>query len=146
MKAFTLTAVAALAVAAAGVSASGAAAKTTRHLSLTSVGAQVAPNESAYEVHGTRRGALIQIVHTDPTGTAGTSTSTFYDGHGTIHGRQTFTLSQPDETGIITIAGRGRLVSGTGTYKGIVGSYTLTGTFNTKTTMTRVKVTGSETY
>jgi len=147
MKRQTLVAaVAALAVPVLAVSASTAAAKTTRHVSLTIVGAQVAPNEAVYVVRGTRRGALIQVFKTNSANTGATSTSTFYDGHGTITGRQTSTLSQPDANGIITITASGRFVSGTGKYKGAVGKLTVTGTLNTQTRVFNLTATGTETY
>jgi len=37
-------------------------------------------------------------------------------------------------------------VSGTGKYKGITGKLSFTGTGNTQTTVTNVRVTGTETY
>ena len=99
-----------------------------------------------YEVHGTARGALVQLFQTNADATAGTSTGTFYDGQGTWVSRQAFTLSPPDASGIVTITGTGRYVSGTGKYKGITGKTTLNGTFNTQTTVTSVKVVGTQTY
>ena len=141
-----VAAVAALAVLVVGVSATTAAAKTRHRVALTAVGAQVGPGESVYDVHGTARGALVQLFQTNADGTGGTSTSTFYDGHGTIVARQAFTLSPPDPGGIITITGTLRYVSGTGKYKGITGMATLTGTFNTQTTVTSVKVVGTQIY
>ena len=147
MRRLTFVAVlAALAVLAAGVSATTAVAKTRHHVALTAVGAQIGPGESVYEVHGTARGALVQLFKTNPTATAGTSTSTFYDGQGTIVSRQAYTLSPPDASGIITINGTLRYVSGTGKYKGITGRATLTGTFNAQTTVTSVKVVGTQIY
>ena len=108
--------------------------------------AQVGPTESVYEVHGTYRGALVQLFKIDPAGTAGTSTSTLYDGHGTMVSREVFNLSPPDANGIVAINGTGRWVSGTGKYKGIKGTNKFTGTFNTQTTVTSVKVIGTQTY
>ena len=139
-----VAALAALAVLAAGVSATTAAAKTRHRVALTLVGAQIGPTEFVYEVHGTSRGALVQL--TNSTATGGTSTSTFYDGQGTVVSRDAYTLSPPDANGIVTITGSGRNVSGTGKYKGITGKYTITGTGNAQTTVTNVKVIGTETY
>jgi hypothetical protein len=133
-------------VLAVGVSATTAAAKTRHRVALTLVGAQIGPGESVYEVHGTARGALVQLFQTNANATAGTSTATFYDGQGTIVSRQAFTLSPPDASGIVTITGSARYVSGTGKYKGITGKATLTGTFNTQTTVTSVKVVGTQIY
>lgn len=141
-----VAAIAALAVLAAGVSATSAVAKTRHRVALTLVGAQIGPTESVYEVHGTSRGALVQLFKTNATATGGTDTSTFYDGQGTIVARDAYTLSLPDASGIVTITGGGRDVSGTGKYKGIKGTYKFTGTFNTQTTVTSVKVVGTETY
>jgi|SoiMethySBSTD1v2_1073268.scaffolds.fasta_scaffold270898_2 hypothetical protein len=141
-----VAAIAALAVLATGVSATTAVAKTRHRVALTAVGAQIGPGESVYEVHGTARGALVQLFKTNADATAGTSTSTFYDGQGTIVARQAFTLSPPDPSGIITITGTLRYASGTGKYKGITGKATLTGTFNTQTTVTSVKIVGTQIY
>jgi hypothetical protein len=141
-----VAALATLAVLAAGVSATSAAAKTRHRVALTLVGAQIGPTESVYEVHGTSRGAFVQLFKTNSDGTAGTSTSTLYDGHGTMVSREAFTLSAPDASGLVTITGGGRDVSGTGKYKGIKGTYKFTGTFNTQTTVTSVKVVGTQTY
>lgn len=99
-----------------------------------------------YEVHGTYRGAFVQLFKTNSAGTAGTSTSTLYDGHGTMVSREAFTLSAPDASGIVTINGTGRWVSGTGKYKGLKGTNKFTGTFNSQTTVTSVKAVGTQTY
>ncbi len=88
---------------------------------------------------------MVQLINTS-TATGGTSTATFYDGQGTVVSRGPYTLSPPDTSGIVTITGSSRIVSGTGKYKGITGKLTLTGTGNTQTTVTNVKVTGTETY
>jgi hypothetical protein len=140
-----VAALAALAVLAAGASATTAAAKTRHRVALSLVGAQIGPTEFVYDVHGTSRGALVQLINTS-TATGGTSTATFYDGQGTTVSRGPYTLSAPDANGIVTITGTGRFVSGTGKYKGITGKFTVTGTGNTQTTVTNVKVVGTETY
>jgi hypothetical protein len=72
-----VAALAALAVLAAGVSATTAAAKTRHRVALTAVGAQIGPGDSVYDVHGTARGALVQLFQTNADATGGTSTSTF---------------------------------------------------------------------
>ena len=141
-----VAALAALAVLAAGVSATSAAAKTRHRVALTLVGAQIGPTELVYEVHGTYRGAFVQLFKTNADATAGTSTSTLYDGHGTMVSREAFNLSPPDASGIVAINGTGRWVSGTGKYKGLKGTNKFTGTLNTQTTVTSVKVVGTQTY
>jgi len=78
--------VAAVAVLAAGVSATTAVAKTKHRVGLSLVGAQIGPTELVYDVHGTSRGALVQLITTS-TATGGTSTTTFYDGQGTVVSR-----------------------------------------------------------
>jgi hypothetical protein len=125
-----VAAVAALAVLAASVSATTAVAKTRHRVALTLVGARIGPTELVYEVHGTSRGALVQLTKSNATATGGTSTSTFYDGQGTTAERDAYTASPPDASGIITISGSGRFVSGTGKDKGITGTYKFTGSFN----------------
>ena len=146
MRRLTFVAALAVAVVAAGVSATTAVAKTRHRVALTLVGAQIGPTESVYEAHGTARGALVQLFTNNSAGTAGTSKSTFYDGQGTVVSQDAYTLSPPDASGTITITGTGRNVSGTGKYKGIKGTYKFTGTFNTQSTVTSVKVLGTQTY
>ena len=96
-----------------------------------------------YDVHGTARGALVQLINTS-TATGGTSTSTFYDGQGTTVSRGPYTLSPPDANGIVTITGSGRIVSGTG--KGRHGQIHRHRDCQHQTTVTNVKVVGTETY
>jgi hypothetical protein len=141
-----VAALAALAVLAAGVSTTTAAAKTRHRVAWSLVGAAIGPTELVYEVHGTSRGALVQLVKNNAAGTAGTSSSTFYDGQGTMVSREAYTLSGPDASGIVSITGTGRWVSGTGKYKGLKGTNKFTGTFNSQTTVTSVKVVGTQTY
>jgi hypothetical protein len=69
----------------------------------------------------------------------------FY-GDGTIVSRDTFTNSLPHANGIITIRGSGHLVRGTGRYKDVRGTYTFSGTLNTKNGRLRVKLTGTESF
>ena len=141
-----VAALAALAVHAAGVSATTAVAKTRHRVAVSLVGAQIGPGEFVFEVHGTARGALVELFKTNSTATAGTNTTTFYDGHGTIVSRGGYTLSPPDDTGIVALTGTGRYVSGTGKYKGIKGTYKANGTINARTTVTSLKVVGTQTY
>ena len=119
----------------------------TRHVTFTFLGASVSSNENVYDVRGSGfRGAAIQIVKANKTGTAGTDTATVYDGHGTTVSADSFTLSAPDKNGVITITGSGHFVRGTGRYAHVSGHYTFAGTDNTKANLIKVTATGTETY
>ena len=124
-----------------------AAASTAGHFTRSFLGASVKTGESVYDVRGPGgyRGAAVQIVKVNASGTAGTDTATSYDASGTIVSKDQFTLSKPDANGIVTITGTGHFVSGTGIYKHIKGKYKFTGTDNAKTGVIMVKVTGTET-
>ena len=57
----------------------------------------------------------------------------------------TFALAAPDANGISAITGSGKCTSGTGAYKTVKCSYTVTGTFDTKTTIVHVTAKGTYT-
>lgn len=128
------------------VSAVAAAKTKTIHFKATLIGAQVSSTENVYDVRGPVRGALIQLVKENSTGTGGTDRATAYYGIGTVVSADRFTNSLPNASGIATIKGSGRFVRGTGFYKHVGGKYTFSGTLNTKNGQLKVVVVGTQSY
>ena len=75
----------------------------------------------------------------------GSSTTTGYYRNGTIKTKSTFKLFAPNAQGISVIKGSGNCVSGTGAYKHGTCKFTFNGTFDLKTTITKLKTTGTTT-
>jgi hypothetical protein len=141
------TAVTALTLALGFTGAASASTVKTRHVTFTFLGAHVSANENVYDVRGSGfRGAAIQIVKVNKTGTAGTDTATVYDGHGTTVSADSFTLSSSGKNGVVTITGSGHFVRGTGKYSHVSGHYTFAGTDDTKANIIKVTLTGTESY
>ncbi|HEY2319510.1 MAG TPA: hypothetical protein VGH67_14490 [Solirubrobacteraceae bacterium] len=137
-----ITAIAALSV---PVIAS-AAGKRHVHFTSKAVGAGISANHSAYQVHDSHfgNGAGVQTVKVK--GSGGTDTEISYYGNATTRSKGTFTLGTPDANGIATLTGSGHDVSGTGKAAGLKSTYTYTGTFNTKTGIFNVTLTGTYTF
>jgi hypothetical protein len=126
----------------------------TKHrLTETLIGAQVSvkgsSSESVYKVNSSldHAGAAIQDVTV--TGTtfplSGKDTFTTYYPNGVARSRDTFTLATLDANGISLITGSGKCLGGTGVHKKEKCTYTFKGTYNSKTTVASVKVTGTDT-
>jgi hypothetical protein len=126
--------------------ARGHQAAKTVHVKVTLIGAQVGPNENAYDVRGPVRGAAIQFIKENSAGTGGTFTGTTYNGLGTLVSAGAFTNSAPDAQGIVTIKGGGHWVRGTGVYKHLHGKFTVSGTLDAKNGHLKVVLVGTETY
>lgn len=126
------------------VPAAGAAPK-GQHFTRTLLGAVVSANENVYDFRGPGgyRGAAVQLVKLNSTGTAGTDKVTLFDGKGTIVSADKFTVGKPDANGIVTITGTGRSISGTGIYKHLTETYSFAGTENTKNGQLRFKLSGT---
>lgn len=130
-----------------GLTAEAGAKTTTVHFKGTIIGAQVSSNENVYDLRGLGlRGAAIQVFKPNGKGTGGTDTTTGYYGNGTVVSTDKYTNSAPNANGIVTIRGNGTFVRGTGLYKRVRGSYTFTGTLNTKNGRLKVTLKGTETY
>lgn len=140
----------------AGLSATAVAApkKATKHrLTETLLGAQIstkgASSESVYKVHSSLDGTGAGIQDVTVTGTSfplsGKDTFTTYFADGVAKTKDTFKLGALDVNGISAITGSGKCAGGTGIHKKEKCKYTFTGTYNTKTTVALVKVTGSDT-
>jgi hypothetical protein len=136
-------------IAIAGLSApviASAAAKRHVHFTSTVVGAAISANQSAFKLHDSHfgNGAGVQVVKVK--GSGGTDTEISYYGDATAKSKGTFKLGTPDANGIATLTGSGHDVSGTGKAAGLESIYTYTGTFNTKTGVFKVTLTGTYTF
>src|SRR5512140_2427264 len=113
-------------------------------MTVTFLGSPVSSNEAVYDVRGPGfRGAAVQIVKNNKAGTAGTATTTVYDGYGTTVSAASYKVGKA-KNGVLKITGSGHFVRGTGRYAHISGHYTFAGTENTKTSIIKVTSTGTE--
>jgi hypothetical protein len=117
------------------------------HYSDTIAGASISSTEAVFKDHSTLGGdgAGVQTINS-LNASGGTDTSITYWVNGTSTTHDTFTFSAPNSQGIITLTGRGRDVSGTGKFKHSHGSYTFRGSYDPKTTIYKVRLTGTESY
>ena len=119
----------------------------------TLTGAQISAKgtsfESVYKVTSSLDGTGAGIQDGSVAGTAfplsGKDAFTNYFADGVAKTKDTFKLGALDASGISKITGRGKCVGGTGVHKTEKCTYTFTGTYNSKTTVSTVKVTGSDT-
>lgn len=118
-----------------------------RHVHFTSkvVGASISANQSTYKLHDSHfgKGAGVQTVKVK--GSGGTDAEITYYGNATARSKGTFKFGTPDANGVATLTGSGHDVSGTGKAAGLKSTYTYTGTFNTKTGVFHVTLTGTYT-
>ncbi|MGZ4197914.1 MAG: hypothetical protein ACXVFQ_17125 [Solirubrobacteraceae bacterium] len=123
-----------------------AAGKQRIHFTSKVVGAQISANQAAYKVHDSHfgNGAGVQTVRVK--GSGGSDTEITYYGNATARSKGTFKLGTPDANGIATLTGSGHDVGGTGKAKGLTSTYTYSGTFNTKTGVFSVTLTGTYTF
>lgn len=142
-----------LIVVALSTSAVAASKKPTKHkLTESLIGAQIhangAKSESAYKVHSSLDGTGAGIQEVTVSGTtfplAGKDTFTAYFADGVAKTKDTFKLGAIDANGVSSITGSGKCVGGTGVHKKETCKYTFTGTYNTKTTVATVDVTGTD--
>lgn len=131
------------AVLAGGAAAAG---KKTVHVRNTLIGAEVGGGENVFDIHGSTRGAAVQVVKPNASGAGGTYTSSSYFGTGTVVAVGQYTISPPDKNGIIAIHGKGRWVRGTGLFKHVSGKFTTSGTLDTKDGHLKVVLVGTQTY
>jgi hypothetical protein len=140
-------------VAAIGVTGSAVAAKKVA-FSQTNLGAQISLKgtsfQAAYKVTSSvdASGAAVQVGKVSGTAfpLSGSDTTTAYFADGVSKTKNTFRLGAPNAKGISSLTGSGKCVAGgTGVHKKEKCSYTFKGTYNTKTTITEVKGTGTET-
>jgi hypothetical protein len=138
----TIIAIAGMAVPAIAVAAG------KRHVHFTSkvVGAGISANQSAFKIHDSvfGDGAGVQTVKVN--GSGGTDTEITYYGNATARSKGTFTLGTPDANGVATLTGSGHDIGGTGKAASLKSTYKYSGTFNTKTGVFKVKLTGTYTF
>jgi hypothetical protein len=135
-----------------GVSAYAVAAPkgaTTRALTETLTGATISANESAFEVVSSLDGTGAALQHVSIKGKtfplSGKLTETIYFANGVVKAKGTFKLSALDAHAVSTITGSGKCVGGTRVHKAEKCTFTFTGTYNSKSTITKVKVIGTDT-
>jgi hypothetical protein len=125
-----------------------ASAAGTHHVHFTSkvVGATISANQAAFKLHDSHfgNGAGVQTIKVK--GSGGTDTEITYYGNATARSKGTFKLGTPDANGVATLTGSGHDISGTGKAAGLKSTYTYTGTFNTKTGIFKVTLTGTYTF
>ena len=125
-----------------------ASAAGTHHVHFTSKveGATISANQAAFKLHDSHfgNGAGVQTIKVK--GSGGTDTEITYYGNATARSKGTFKLGTPDANGVATLTGSGHDISGTGKAVGLKSTYTYTGTFNTKTGIFKVTLTGTYTF
>ncbi len=142
-------------VAAIGVTGSAMAAKTTKTRAYTEnlLGAQILSKgtafQSVYKVTGSNgNGAAVQVGNVKGTTfpISGSDRTTTYYANGASKTVDTWKLGAPNSKGISSLTGSGKCVAGgTGVHKNEKCSYTFKGTYNTTSTVTALKLTGTET-
>ena len=123
-----------------------AAAKRHVHFTTTIAGSAVNATQSAYKAHDSVFGSGAGVQTVKLSGAGGTDSEITYYGNASAKSTGTFKIGTPDTNGIAPLTGTGHDVSGTGKAKGLKSTYTYTGTYNTKTTVFKVKLTGTYTY
>jgi hypothetical protein len=123
-----------------------AAGKHHVHFTSKVVGATISSNQAAFKLHDSHfgNGAGVQTIKVK--GSGGTDTEITYYGNATARSKGTFKLGTPDANGVATLTGSGHDISGTGEAAGLKSTYTYTGTFNTKTLVFKVTLTGTYTF
>jgi hypothetical protein len=141
-------------VIAVGVAGSGVAAgQHKRAFTDIALGGNISTNglnfQAAYKDTNSLNGSGAAVQTGKISGTAfplsGTDTTNSYSASGLSQTKDKFKLAPPNAKGISAITGSGKCVGGTGIHKHETCSYTLTGTYDTKTTITNVKETGTDT-
>jgi hypothetical protein len=124
-----------------------ASAAGTRHIHFTTtvVGAGISANQATYKAHDSHfgDGAGVQTVTVKESG--GTDSEITYYGNATVRSKGTFTLGTPDANDVASVTGSGHDVRGTGNAKGLKSTYNYTGTYNTKTSVVKITLTGTYT-
>jgi hypothetical protein len=139
-----------------GLLASAMAASKTprkRAFSEINVGAMISMSglrfESVYRVKRSPDGGGAAIQDGTVAGTTfplnGRDAVTTYFADGVRRTEDSFTLSPPHTDGTGTITGSGKCVGGTGIHKAEKCTYTITGTYNTNTTVVKIEITGTDT-
>ena len=126
---------------------------TKRAFTDTLVGAEIGTNTTSpfevFKVVSSLDGTCAAIGYPSTTGTSfpihGTEPSTTYCANGVSKSRIKYVLNAPNASGIIAYTGSGKCVGGTGVHKKEKCTFTVKGTFNTKTSVDMGKFTGTDT-
>ncbi len=116
------------------------------HFTTTIVGAAISGTQSAYKAHDSTFGDGAGVQTVKLSGAGGTDSEVTYYGNAAAKSKGTFKIGTPDANGIARLTGSGHDISGTGKAKGLKSTYTYTGTYNTKTSVFKVKLTGTYTF
>ena len=118
-----------------------------RHIHFTTkvVGAAISANQATYKVHDSHFGDGAGVQTVTVKGSGGTDSEITYYGNATARSKGTFKIGAPDANGVASLTGSGHDVSGTGNAKGVKSTYTYSGTYNTKTSVIHVTLTGTYT-
>jgi hypothetical protein len=127
------------------VAMSEAASKKSIHYTVKITGAGISTTHSVFQFRDSHfgDGAGTQTVRVNASGTGGSDSEISYYGNATLKSKGTFKLGKPNAQGIATLTGSGHDISGTGRARGFTSTYTYTGTFNTKTGVYTVRLTGT---
>ena len=116
------------------IAVAGGAATTsrTRTVSFTGTvtGAQINANQSAFKYHDSYWGNGAGVQTTTLNGLNGTDKNVVYYGNGVARATDTFTIGAPDANGNAPVTGKGHDGGGTGRFKGVTSTFTITGTVN----------------
>ena len=124
-----------------------------RAFTQTLLGAQISMNrrssEYAYKTTDSVYGNGATVDHISTTGTAfplsGTATSRTYFRSGVSISTSTFKIFAANSNGIVTAAGSGKCIGGSGVHRNERCRWTFTGTIDPKTKLAQFKVTGTYT-
>ena len=101
--------------------------------------------DGSFVVAGVGSDGSALVVRGITTGNSVTDTATSFSSKGTQHTSDTFTATgNPD--GSVSFSGSGKFLGGTGRYRGISGTYTISGTQAANDTVTVIRVHGTAIY
>lgn len=123
------------------VSTAGARSKSF-HFTEAVSGAQISATQAVFKVHDSRAGDGAGVQTVTLHGLSGTDTDTTYYLGASASSHGFFTIGSPDAHGIAKLTGHGRDTGGTGKLQGFASTYRYTGTFNVKTLVFTVTISG----
>jgi hypothetical protein len=85
------------------------------------------------------------VLHATTFPASGTDKATSYYRNGRLNATETFTLSPPRTNGVGAITGKGKCTGGTEIHQQETCNYTFKGTYDLKTDVTHITLTGTET-
>lgn len=133
----------AAAASAAIVIPSASAASHTIKVTQTITGAQISSTQAVFKVHNSYFGNGAGVQTLKIKGSKVTERAITYYAHGTGTAVGTTKIGPADAQGISTLTGSGHSIGGTGALAGVKFTFTVKGTFNTKTLVYHAHVTGT---